>query len=214
MSALLEAAQPKCEEDALLASGAPIRLLVVDDHPAMRRGLVELLDEQPDFRVSAVACTAGEAMAAAGAQRFDVAVVDYHLTDRNGLWLSRRLNRLAQPPAVLIYSAEADGMLAAAAVAAKANGLVRKTDDATRLCDAVRLVAGGGLVLPVLPWQVSEVIRRRLGGEEQAIYGMLLAGFPVAEIGPMLGLSPAEVECHLDAMLRKLEPVGPWDCHP
>ncbi|HLJ02052.1 MAG TPA: response regulator transcription factor [Solirubrobacteraceae bacterium] len=213
MSALIEAAQPKCEEDAV-ASQAPIRLLVVDDHPAMRRGLVELLDDQPDFRVSGVACTAGEAMAAAGAQRFDVAVVDYHLTDRNGLWLSRRLNRLTQPPSVVIYSAEADGMLAAAAVAAKAHGLVRKTDDESRLCDAVRVVAGGGLVLPILPWQVSEVVRRRLDSEEQAIYGMLLAGFPVAEIGPMLGVSSAEVESYLDAMLRKLEPVGPWDCHP
>jgi DNA-binding NarL/FixJ family response regulator len=214
MSALLEVAQPKCEEDAPPASREPICLLVVDDHPAMRRGLVELLDDQPDFRVTAVACTAGEAMAAAGCHRLDVAVVDYHLTDRNGLWLSRKLNRLAQPPAVLIYSAEADGMLAAAAVAAKAHGLVRKTDHETKLCDAVRIVAGGGLVLPMLPWQVSEIIRRRLDGEEQAIYGMLLAGFSIAEIGPMLDLSLAEVESNLDAMLRKLEPVGPWDCHP
>jgi DNA-binding NarL/FixJ family response regulator len=211
MTALLEAAE---SNGSAAPTPTPIRLLVVDDHPAMRRGLVEVLDAQPDFRVAALAASAGEAMALAGRERPDVAIVDYHLSDRNGLWLSRKLNCLAEPPAVLIYSAEADHMLAAAAVAAKAHGLVRKADDESRLCDAVRVVARGGLVLPILPWQVSEVIRRRLDGEEQAIYGMLLAGFAVAEIGPMLGLSPAEVESLLDATVRKLEPVALSDCHP
>jgi len=55
----------------------------------------------------------------------DVAVVDYQLAGRNGLWLSRKLKRLPLPPAVLIYSAYTDGVLAAAAVVAEADALAR-----------------------------------------------------------------------------------------
>jgi DNA-binding NarL/FixJ family response regulator len=202
MSLVLQTA----EESAGLRDDSLIGVLVVDDHPAMRRGLCELLDGEPDLHVAAVASSAGEAMSAAGGKHLDVAVVDYHLPDRDGLWLSRRLSRLRRPPAVLIYSAHVDGLLTAAAVAAQAQGMLSKGAAEAKLCEAVRTVAGGGLVLPVAPWQVSETIRRRLDDREQAIYGMLVAGFPSSEIGPMLGLSWSEVDALLEGMVHKLKP--------
>src|SRR5690242_19256600 len=113
-------------EDVSLNTAGPIRLLVVDDHPAVRRGLRELLDEEPDLRVVDTASTAKEGLAIAQRTAVDVAVVDYQLRGRNGLWLSRKLKRLRTSPRVLIYSAYSDGLLTAAAVVAEADGLVSK----------------------------------------------------------------------------------------
>jgi DNA-binding NarL/FixJ family response regulator len=192
-------------DSAALASVAPIRLLVVDDHPAVRRGLFELLEDQPDFKVVAAVGTAEEAMAVAERERLDVAVVDYQLPGRNGLWVSRKLKRLTQPPRVLIYSAYYDGVLAASAVVAEADGLVSKGGPGAELCEAVRTVACGRPSLPVVPWQLAETMRRRLGDEEQAIFGMTLAGIAPAEIAQTLGLSSAGLESRLWEMLRKLE---------
>jgi two-component system, NarL family, response regulator DevR len=195
--------------DGVLATVAPIRLLVVDDHPAVRRGLSELLEDQPDFRVIAAVGTAQEAMAVAERERLDVAVVDYQLPGRNGLWVSRKLKRLAHPPRVLIYSAYYDGVLAASAVVAQADGLVSKGGLGAELCEAVRTVAGGRPSFPVVPWQLAETMRRRLGDEEQAIFGMTLAGIAPAEIAQTLGLSSSELESRLWEMLRTMENLDP-----
>ena len=76
----------------------PTRVLVVDDHPAVRWGLVQLLEDQPDLEVAAVATTAEVAVGQAEAEAVDVAVVDYQLGGRNGLWVTRKLRALRQPP--------------------------------------------------------------------------------------------------------------------
>jgi DNA-binding NarL/FixJ family response regulator len=188
--------------------GTKLRLLLVDDHPAVRRGLRGLLEDQPDFVVVASVQSAEEAMLVAPELDFDVAIVDYELGGRNGLWLSRKLKRLSDPPHVLVYSAYSDRLLAAAAVAAEADGLVSKSGLGSHLTDAIRSVAGGQLLLPVVPWELSEVIRRRLDDREQAIYGMRVAGIPVGEIAELLDASPAEMESALSQMLGKLEPLA------
>jgi DNA-binding NarL/FixJ family response regulator len=184
---------------------APIRLLVVDDHPAVRAGLRELLAEVPDFEVVAAVADAETGMKVAEGERVDVAVVDYQLGRRNGLWLSRKLKRLPEPPAVLIYSAYTDGLLAAAAVVAEADAIVSKGKLGSELCDAVRSVAQGRRTLPPLPPRLAESLRRRLDHQEQAIFGMLLAGIPPADVAATLDLSTGELESRLWKMLRALE---------
>lgn len=180
-------------------------LLVVDDHQAVRRGLRELLEDQPDFHVLASAPDAGEGLLVAERTAPDVVVVDYQLGDRSGLWLSRKLKRLPQPPIVVIYSAYADGLLAAAAVVAGADALISKAGLGSQLCDAIRSVAAGRLMVPVLSWQLGDVIRRRLDSEQQAIYGMLLAGIAPQEIARTLGISAGGLESRRWEMLRALE---------
>ena len=105
---------------------ALIRVLVVDDHPAVRIGLRKLLEAEGTFLIVDAVGSAEVAMTVAEREWIDVAVVDYHLGGRNGLWLSRKLKRLTRPPRVVIYSAYYDGLLAAAAVVAEADGLISK----------------------------------------------------------------------------------------
>src|SRR5437763_3385845 len=187
------------------ASSPRIRVLVVDDHPAVRLGLRQLLEDQPDFKVVAVSETAEGALAEAENHPIDVAIVDYHLGGRNGLWVSRKLKRLHERPHVVIYSAYASGHLAASCVIAEADGLVSKGGLGSELCDAIRSVAGGTRHLPRVPPDLADLLRERLDPKEQAIFGMLLAGIPQVEIAHTLGSSRAGLESHAAAMLRKLE---------
>jgi DNA-binding NarL/FixJ family response regulator len=186
-------------------SREPSRLLVVDDHAAVRAGLRDLLADEADFDVVAAVATAQEALSVAERQAIDSAIVDYHLGGRTGLWLSRKLKRLPHPPAVLIYSAYADDVLSAAAVVAEADGVVSKSGPGSELCDAIRAVTRGGHRLGRVPPWLSEALRHRLGHEEQAIFGMLLAGIPRDEIARTLGISEDDLDSRMWAMLRALE---------
>jgi DNA-binding NarL/FixJ family response regulator len=181
------------------------RLLVVDDHAAVRAGVQCLLADDPDFEVVAAVATAEEALSVAERQAIDLAIVDYQLGGHSGLWLSRKLKRLRQPPRVVVYSAYADDVLSAAAVVAEADGIVSKSGLASELCDAIRAVARGGHRLhPMPPW-LSEALRHRLEHDEQAIFGMLLAGIPLEEVADTLGMSTDGLDSRLWEMLRALE---------
>ena len=182
-----------------------VRCLLVDDHPAVRVGLRELLAAEPGLEVIEACATAEGAVAFAERTRVDVAVVDYQLSGRSGLWVSRKLKRLPDPPAVLIYSAFSDYLLAAACVVAQANGLVSKASLGSELCDRIREAARGVTRLPVVPPALADSMRRRLDPDEQAIYGLLLAGIATEEIGRTLDLAHGELEARLGTMLRKLE---------
>jgi DNA-binding NarL/FixJ family response regulator len=186
---------------------APIRVLVVDDHAAVRAGLREMLDDQPDLCVVDAVAGAEVALSVAERSDVDVAVVDYHLERRDGLWVSRKLKRLPRPPRVLIYSAYADGLLGAAAVVAEADGVVSKASFGKEVCEAIRAVHVGARLLPPVPPGLAPLLRSRLDHDEQAIFGMMLAGIEPDHIARTLGLSPDGLEGHLWRMLQKLDDV-------
>jgi DNA-binding NarL/FixJ family response regulator len=182
-----------------------IRVLVVDDHPAARLGIRRLLEDQPDFVLAGVTGTAEAAMSIAEREPIDVVVSDYHLGSRNGLWLSRKLKRLPEPPRVLIYSAFAEGTLAAGCVVAEADGLVSKGRVGAELCAAIRGVARGRQLLPRVPHPLVGMMRDRLDPAEQAIFGMLLAGIEPSGVARTLGVSRSELESRLWSLLCKIE---------
>jgi DNA-binding NarL/FixJ family response regulator len=205
MIAVADFAHRRLADDRARAPAQALRLIVVDDHPAVRRGLQGLLEDQIDFRVIRAVSSAEEAISVSKQHRIDVAVIDYQLGARNGLWLTRRLKRAPNPPGALIYSAYCDGLLSAAAVVAEADALVSKGALGSELCDAIRDVADGRRRLPIMPAYVAQLMRRRLDEQEQTIFGMLVAGIPFAEIAEMLSLSSVALESRLGEMLTKLE---------
>jgi DNA-binding NarL/FixJ family response regulator len=186
---------------------SPVRCLVVDDHPAILAGLRGLLSSEADLDVVDAVDSAEAALDVAEATTLHVAIVDYQLPGRSGLWLSRKLKRMPEPPAVLIYSAFSDYMLAAACVVAEADGLLSKSALGSDLYDAIRRAANGTSRLPPVPPTLADGLRRRFDSLEQAIFGLLLAGIPRAEIGRTLHVDEGELESRQWAMLRKLERV-------
>ena len=164
-----------------------------------------MLEDEPGFEVVASCVTGESAVSRAEATEIDVAVVDYHLGGRNGLWVSRKLKRLPRPPHVIIFSAFANDHLAANCIAAGADAILSKGSLGSELCDVIRAVARGVRVLPRVPQPMADMLRRRLEDEEQQIFGMLLAGISRPEIARMLNISPIELESRETAMLNKLE---------
>lgn len=181
------------------------RVLVVDDHPAVRWGLVQLLEDQPDLKVAAVATTAEVAVGQAEAEAVDVAVVDYQLGGRNGLWVTRKLRALPAPPRVVIFSAFANDHLAANCVVAGAHALLSKSSLGEDLCSTIRSVAHGRVLLPRIPPSMVQLLRGRLGQDEEITFGMLLAGIPEPEIRRVLGLSEQALSERRTHMLAGLE---------
>ena len=149
---------------AIAPAARAIRLMVVDDHPAVRLGLVRLLEEQPGFSIEAVCVDAEGAVAHASAHSVDVAVLDYQLPGRNGLWVCRQLKRTPEPPAVVIFSAFADHYLAACAAVAEADAVLNKGALGSELCDAVRSVSRGRRLLPRVPQPLADMLRRLIDG--------------------------------------------------
>lgn len=202
------------------ALGGAIRVLVVDDHAAVRMGLGGLLEDHLDVELVATAASAREALADAARVAPDVAVVDYHLDDSDGLTLCRALKRLPRPPRVLVYSAYADGALAAAAVVAGADGVVSKGTLGEEVVRTIRVLAHGRRAIPPIPRAVQRSLRARLEPTDQAILGMLLQGIAPSEIADVLSISPSRLESRRAAMLRTLaaidpnatpaEPAGSW----
>jgi DNA-binding NarL/FixJ family response regulator len=109
----------------------------------------------------------------------------------------------------VVYSAYCDGPLAAACVVAEADGLVSKAGVASELCHVIRLVARGGKRLPPVPPALADAMRRRLEPEDQAIFGLLLAGIDRHEVAETLRIAQAELDSRMWSMLRTLEGLEP-----
>jgi DNA-binding NarL/FixJ family response regulator len=180
------------------------RVLVVDDHSAVRSGIEALLAGEPDLEPVGSAGAAAEALELARQTRPDVAIVDFQLGDRDGLSLCRQLKELPDPTRVVLYSAYADGPLALAGVIAGADGVVHKAALAGELCDTVRAVAAGRTVIPPTPPAAHAVVAARLDPDDLPILAMLLDGTDPDEIARVLGMRPAWLAARRWAMLERL----------
>lgn len=185
-----------------------IRVLIADDHPTVRLGVRNLVDDQPDMTVVAETRSAEEAVSYIDGGD-DVAVLDYQLGGgRDGLWVTQRLKRGPVSPRVLIYSTSADSARAAAARVAGADGLVSKASLDGELCHAIRRLARGDQYLPAVAPSVAQAMCSQLRADEQAMFGMLLAGVGPELIADQLGLSPDEFDQRRRMMLLALAPAS------
>ena len=167
-----------------------IRLLIVDDHPAMRAGLTAVLRAEPGI-VLGTASSEEDLGPALTRTKPDVILLDYHLPGADGLKLCRRLKREVPAPGVLLYSAYADSAMVVPAILAGADGLLNKSAPAPELFDALRAVARGDRVLPPVPRELLESAGQRVDPEDLPILAMVVDGTPVAEVAEALRVPPA-----------------------
>jgi DNA-binding NarL/FixJ family response regulator len=186
---------------------AAIRVLVVDDHPAVRRGVEAMLGDEPGIVCVGTAASAGEAHERWLAEErppADLVLVDRHLPDEDGLSLCLWLRTRTPAPAVVLYSAFADGALSLPAVVAGAAALVAKSSDPADLCAAVRAAAAGDRRLPGVTPTVGAVQAARLPSQDLPILGMLRHGVPPEEIAATLGIDDIALVARRWAMLEAL----------
>lgn len=181
-----------------------IRVLLLDDHPALRAGLHTVLRAEPGIVPVGALSSADALVEAVERDRPDVVLLDYHLPEGDGLTLCHRLKRRAQPPKVLIYSAYADARLALSALVAGADGVAGKAAPAEELFEAIRVVSKGGLLLPPVPREVLEEASRRIDPDDLPILGMLVDHTDRAGIAEVLRVSLEELDERIRRMLGAL----------
>jgi DNA-binding NarL/FixJ family response regulator len=185
----------------------PVSVLVVDDHPALRAGLEQLLDQEPGYRLLGAVSSEAELAIALQRHRPDVVVMDYALTRGDGLSACFRLKQRPQPPGVVLYSAYVDDSFAVPATLAQADAIVSKNDPVAVLLAAIDAAAAGETQVPSPDPEVIEAASSRLEADDLPIVGMLFASVGVADIATTLGVEPREVRA------RALRIIGEMQAH-
>lgn len=185
-----------------------IRVLVVDDHPVVRSGLVGLLGLEPDMVVVGEAADGAEALTLAAEQAPDVVLMDLRMPLMDGVAATGRLAGSVAAPRVLVlttYDTDADIVRA---VEAGATGYLLKDTPREALVDAVRRAARGETVLaPPVAARLLQRVRRRdaeLTPRELQVLAEVGRGLSNAEIGTKLLVGEATVKTHLLHVFAKL----------
>ena len=190
-----------------------IRLLLVDDHEIVRRGLRELLEAQSDLTVVLEAGSMDEALVLDVAS-VDVAVLDVRLPDGNGVDLCRQLRAYNPELACLMLTSFADAEALSASVLAGARGYVLKNIRGDDLITSIRRVANGEMLLTDdqiersrarLRRQITEDIRlESLSTQEHRILDLLSEGLSNREIAEVMFLAEKTVKNYVSNLLAKL----------
>jgi two-component system nitrate/nitrite response regulator NarL len=191
------------------------RVLIVDDHPVVRHGLLAMLDGEPWVDEVFEAGTAAGAVTTAVADKVTIVVMDVALPDGDGVDAARRIV-LARPQVqILILSMIDDQDVVARALRAGAHGYLLKDADPDAVVDALRVVASGGVVLgPRIGSAAIGQLQRvraelpapfdRLTARERDILNCLAAGETNARIARRLGLSDKTVRNQVSGVFAKL----------
>lgn len=183
-----------------------IRILIVDDHPAVRAGLVAVLRSEPGLVPVGAAADEPEGWRLVERARPDLVLLDLHLPSGNSLALCRRIKRLDPRTTVLIYSAFAHDELAIAATLAGADGMLDKTAPMLELFDGIRRVhRGEHLLAPITPERLQDA-RSRIPTADWPIVAMLLDGTTDGDIAQTLGVREEELDARVERLLARLAP--------
>lgn len=181
-----------------------IRIVVVDDHPALRAGLDTVLSGEPGLIPVGSAGSAGELWPILTTCKPDVVLLDYHLPGDDGLQVCRRIKARLLAPKVLLYSAYAGSELSIPATLAGADGVIGKGIPARELYHAIRRVVTGDRVLPPIPPELMREATERVEPEDLPLLGMLLHQTAAPDIAPVLNLDTAAVERRIDQIIARL----------
>ncbi|SEE07350.1 response regulator transcription factor [Streptomyces sp. PAN_FS17] len=203
--------------DSALTGGDPIRVFLLDDHEVVRRGVHDLLNDEPDITVVGEAATAEQALARVPALRPQVAVLDVRLPDGDGVTVCRELRSSLPELACLMLTSFDDEEALLDSIMAGASGYVLKQIQGSDLVSAVRTVAAGQSLLD--PGATTKLMARlRAGGQpeqepdalpgltdrERAILALIGEGLTNRQIGQRLYLAEKTVKNHISRLLAKL----------
>ncbi|MCW5966341.1 MAG: response regulator transcription factor [Bryobacterales bacterium] len=184
-----------------------VRVLLADDHALVRKGFRRLLEDSGAIAITGEASTGREALAMAGQQQPDVAVLDVTMPEMDGLEATREMKRRFPAVAVLIVSMHADPAYAQTARDAGASGYVLKSAAELDLEDAILRVARGETVFPemAIPAASAEqTMLRELTPRERQVLQLLASGKANKEIAAQLGVSVNTVAVHRARLMDTL----------
>ncbi len=185
------------------SDSAPVRVVVVDDHPVVREGTAAILAAQPGIAIAGTAGSLEEARALLAATDADVVLLDIRLGTDSGLNLlgsDIRSDMDRHRPAIVVLTAYDYPQYAEAALRLGAAGFVLKTAPMAELLNAIRRAADGGLAFGVRPRPGD---RARLSRRELDVVALVVEGRSNDEIGAALTIGAKTVETHLARLFER-----------
>lgn len=197
------------EAAPLLALGSrrPLTLLIADDHPIVREGMLALFTRQPNMRVAALASNGREAIDLFFEHQPDVALIDLHMPVMDGMEAVTHIHgRSPESRLVMISSWEREEDIYRA-LRAGAQGYLVKGSPIEELIQCIRTVGNGGAWIPP---EIGAKLTRRLKDShltlrEDEVLHELAIGRSNKEIGVALHISEATVKVHVTHLLEKLK---------
>ncbi|MEU6031488.1 response regulator transcription factor [Streptomyces tauricus] len=196
---------------------SPIRVFLLDDHEVVRRGVHDLLNDEPDITVVGEAATVDQALVRVPALRPHVAVLDVRLPDGDGVTVCRELRSRMPDLACLMLTSFDDEEALLDSIMAGASGYVLKQIKGADLVSAVRAVAAGQSLLD--PSATAQLMARLREGDkpkeepdalpglterEREILALIGEGLTNRQIGQRLFLAEKTVKNHISRLLSKL----------
>ena len=194
-------------------SSPAVRVFLVDDHEVVRRGVAEVLEDDPGITVAGEAGSVAEALARVPAVRPDVVLVDMRLPDGSGADLCRELRDRVDGVRCLVLTSYSEQEALEAAVRAGAAGFLLKQVRGPALVSAVRTVASGGTLFD----EVDPAVPRgratgaaggdRIGlltDQERTVLRLIGEGLTNRQIGARMGLAEKTVKNYTSHLLAKL----------
>jgi DNA-binding NarL/FixJ family response regulator len=195
----------------------PLRIVIVDDHPIVRKGLTEIIRNEPDMTVCGESDTAAGGLDRIRLDRPDVAIVDLSLGMDSGLQLVKQLDASLPDVRVLILSMHDETLHAERVLAAGARGYIMKQEAMQNLIAAIRCVASGKTY--VSPQMSERIVARvtgrgttrherapfeRLTDREREVFALIGRGLGTRDIALQLDVSMKTIETYQARIKEKL----------
>jgi len=200
------------------APTAVARVLIVDDHPAVREGLAIRIAQHPHLEVCGEAADVGEALQIVAEARPDVAVIDISLKTGDGIDLIRRIKSRNQSIKMLVWSMFSDSQYAERAIRAGAMGYINKGQATAKIIEAIDRVLAGKIYLSeevadrVLSCAAGRLADSEpfsemtaLSNRELEVFQLIGRGFDTHQIGERLHVSMKTVETYRGRIKEKLK---------
>lgn len=192
------------------------RVFLVDDHPAMRQGLKELINQESDLAVCGEAGDIPSALEGIQKMNPDIAIVDLTLKEASGLDLVKDLKIRVSSLPVLILSMHSEALYAERSIRAGARGYIMKEATTEKIVEAIRRVLGGDVYLSA---DVSMKVLNKMAGvkagdsdsvenlsdRELEVFRLIGEGLRTRDIAERLHLSVKTVESYREHIKTKLQ---------
>jgi DNA-binding NarL/FixJ family response regulator len=186
------------------------RVLVVDDHPVVREGLVSVLEDQPEIEVVGSLDSAEQAVAQIGRLRPDIVLLDLELPGMDGVTAIPRLLAAHPSTGVIVFTAYDAEERVLGALRAGARGYLLKGASGQEIGQAIRAVQSGGShlaprVASTLLAQMQTPNKPVLSPREREVLQLVADGLPTKQIARALNITERTVKFHVASLMRKLD---------
>lgn len=190
-----------------------IRILVADDHPIIRKGIKQILQDTPEITVEDEACDGNEALEKIQKKDFELVLLDISMPGLNGLDVLKQIKLIKPRLPVLILSVHPEEQYAVRVLKAGASGYLRKESAPEELITAIRRVINGrkyitsslaDILVSDLSSDGHAMIHETLSDREFQVLCMIASGKTVSEIAVELSLSVKTISTYRTRMLEKM----------